>query len=108
MSRLTAGMSAQAIERRQRSAAVRGGAFAFVWSRALVAVVALLAVAIAGVHAGNERNFDNASLTHPLGGALAPFARWDSVWYLDIARSGYDGPSTAFFPLYPLLVRGFA
>jgi hypothetical protein len=40
------------------------------------------------------------------------FMRWDTGWYLDIARFGYfvrtDGSSTAaFFPLYPLLVRAF-
>jgi hypothetical protein len=43
----------------------------------------------------------------PLGDVLAaPFARWDSVWYLTLARDGYGGggPATAFFPLYPLLV----
>ena len=33
--------------------------------------------------------------------------RWDSAWYEDIMRQGYDaGHSVAFFPLYPLLVRG--
>jgi hypothetical protein len=73
-----------------------------------VFVVALLAVAIFGVHAGNERSFDVPELTHPLGGAFASLARWDSTWYLDIAHSGYSGASSAFFPLYPLLVRGLA
>jgi hypothetical protein len=35
------------------------------------------------------------------------FAQWDSVWFLHIARHGYDLKETAaFFPLYPLLVRG--
>jgi Mannosyltransferase (PIG-V) len=49
-----------------------------------------------------------------LGDLLAaPFARWDAVWYLTIARFGYrpdlglaTAPRTAFFPLYPLLLRG--
>ncbi len=45
----------------------------------------------------------------PVGDALAaPFARWDSVWYLAIANDGYpadDVRRAAFFPLYPLLVR---
>jgi len=37
--------------------------------------------------------------------------RWDSYWYLDIARNGYylrgekDISDVVFFPLYPLLVR---
>jgi hypothetical protein len=34
------------------------------------------------------------------------FAQWDSVWFLHIARHGYDMKETAaFFPLYPLTVR---
>jgi hypothetical protein len=38
----------------------------------------------------------------------APFARWDSVWYLAVAHGGYthDVARTAFFPLYPLLIHG--
>jgi hypothetical protein len=36
----------------------------------------------------------------------APFARWDSVWYVLISRYGYaPGPSGAFFPAYPGLVH---
>jgi hypothetical protein len=35
------------------------------------------------------------------------FAQWDSGWYLRIADHGYDIlATTAFFPLYPLLVSG--
>ena len=53
--------------------------------------------------------FDPPGIVDHLGGLgdalAAPFARWDSVWYLTIARDGYTpGPSPAFFPLYPLLV----
>ncbi len=54
--------------------------------------------------------FDPAGLVDHLGAGrdalAAPFARWDSVWYLAIARDGYvdGGAGTAFFPLYPLLV----
>ena len=34
------------------------------------------------------------------------WAHWDGQWYLMIARQGYPYPqSTAFFPLYPMLVR---
>lgn len=31
--------------------------------------------------------------------------RWDSGWYIPIAQSGYVFDSTAFFPMYPLLIR---
>ncbi len=45
--------------------------------------------------------------------SLVPWAGWDSSWYLSIAQRGYwfdpSGPSSvAFFPLFPLLVRGVA
>ncbi|MFB9376130.1 mannosyltransferase family protein [Kineococcus gynurae] len=36
-------------------------------------------------------------------------SRWDANHYLDIARDGYQNPiQPAFYPLYPLLVRGVA
>lgn len=38
----------------------------------------------------------------PLYGVAAPWIRWDSLWYLSIARSGYTLPREAVFsPLYP-------
>lgn len=45
---------------------------------------------------------------------LDVWGRYDTIWYLDVARNGYvvRGPleavqsNVAFFPLYPLLVRG--
>ena len=37
---------------------------------------------------------------------VRPWERWDTVWYLKIAEHGYtDYGSTAFLPLYPLLIR---
>jgi hypothetical protein len=37
------------------------------------------------------------------------FAQWDSGWFIRIANRGYDvEQSAAFFPLYPLVVRGVA
>lgn len=37
------------------------------------------------------------------------FAQWDSGWFIRIANHGYDvKQSSAFFPFYPLVVRGVA
>ena len=37
------------------------------------------------------------------------FGRWDAGWFVRIATHGYDTKqSAAFFPLYPLVVRGLA
>jgi hypothetical protein len=37
------------------------------------------------------------------------FAQWDSGWFVRIADNGYDVPATsAFFPLYPLLVHALS
>lgn len=42
------------------------------------------------------------------GGELGYWARWDGAWYSEISTGGYEErypASTAFFPLYPLLIR---
>ncbi|MEA2422519.1 MAG: hypothetical protein QOF55_1618 [Thermoleophilaceae bacterium] len=105
-------MRSEAIARRRLSEAARSAGVAFLWSRLLVGAVAVAVVVIVGVDGHSAQAFDSPVLTHPFGGLgdslLSPLARWDSVWYLDIARSGYGGPSTAFFPLYPMLVRALA
>lgn len=44
----------------------------------------------------------------PPPGPLSYWANWDGAWYVEIAAEGYtarDPASTAFFPLYPMLVR---
>lgn len=38
---------------------------------------------------------------------LNPWTTYDSEWYLRIAQHGYDFKSTAFFPLFPWLLRLF-
>ena len=45
-----------------------------------------------------------------LGLLLAPWQRWDAIWYLRIAELGYapDDVSPSFFPLFPLLTRALA
>ncbi|MEY2442713.1 MAG: hypothetical protein QOJ46_2139 [bacterium] len=92
----------------------RDAAFADAWralwlSRALVWAAGVVAVLAFGL---SERagDFDPAGLTSPFGATgdvlVAPFARWDSVWYLAIAGGGYgDGAREAFFPLYPVVAR---
>jgi hypothetical protein len=61
-------------------------------------------------------------ISHPFGGAspagwldaiFTPLVRWDALWYQKISLGGYvptglpgnSGNTTAFFPLYPLLVH---
>jgi hypothetical protein len=79
----------------------------------LVAVFAALSFgpATGGLAAENAAKFDTPELTQALADPLlAPLARWDAVWYLRVADSGYGESEAraAFFPLYPLLVRGLA
>jgi len=95
------------------SEAVRAAVRIGLSSRMAVLLVAIFAALSFGPASGglareNADKFDAPALTHAIADpVLAPLARWDSVWYLTIADSGY-GDSTAraaFFPLYPLLIR---
>jgi hypothetical protein len=79
----------------------------------LVAVFAALSFgpASGGLARENADKFDEPALTHAIADPLlAPLARWDSVWYLRIADSGYGDSASraAFFPLYPLAVWAVA
>lgn len=80
-------------------------------TRLLVWGAALAVIAIFGEDAVARHVLDPAGVTPPvhadiLRQLLAPGARWDSVWYVQIAAHGYFSPaSTNFFPLYPLLVH---
>jgi hypothetical protein len=68
------------------------------------------AVLVAGAPTLTTAEFDPFWFTEPFRDSfanliVAPSARWDSAWFLEIANFGYDDPSRrAFFPLYPLLV----
>jgi hypothetical protein len=48
--------------------------------------------------------------SHPLLYALlGVWERFDTLWYIQISRHGYDNPmATVFYPLYPLLIRSLS
>src|SRR5947199_320599 len=106
----------QAISDRPRTSALtatpalREALRAFSLSRVLVWGSAVLAVYVLPIRRFQEHAHDLPALTGSLGRALGALARWDAVWYLSIAQSGYGGGSslTAFFPLYPVTVRAAA
>ena len=81
-------------------------------SRLIVWVAGMWAIVLFGINPAISAAMDFAHVTTPFGShaanlLFAPTVRWDSVWYLDIARHGYfSHQATAFFPLLPLLVRG--
>jgi hypothetical protein len=81
------------------------------WTSRLVVFAAGVLGSLAIPPPDDWRGFDPLRLTSPFGYfgnlVVSPFARWDSVWYLQIAQTGYDHEvaRTAFFPLYPLLVH---
>lgn len=77
----------------------------FLWSRAAIWVVAVIAVVF--IDGASERGAEwDAPRLHELGTMIDVWARWDSNWFLKIAEDGYSWPSStpAFFPLYPLFV----
>jgi Mannosyltransferase (PIG-V) len=98
-----------------RMTAVRESWHALWRSRLLVWAAGAGTVAALG--SGPVRHALNPlGLTRGLGSVgdvlAAPAARWDSAWYLVIAHFGYrpdfgsfTASRTAFFPLYPLLLR---
>lgn len=76
-----------------RAAFWAGAALAFLWSPAPVA--------------GGNTVFRAWEARSDL--VFGTFAEWDSGWYVAIADNGYESrQSTAYFPLYPLLVRALS
>ena len=99
-----------------RMSAVRDSARAL-WSSRLLVWGAAVATIVAFGFGPIRGAFNPPGLTRGFGrlGDLlaAPAARWDGAWYLVIAHYGYrpdlglyTAPRTAFFPLYPLGLRG--
>jgi hypothetical protein len=80
-------------------------------SRLVILFSGLAGVLQIGVAGGATSAYDPTNLTAPFGylpnALVAPLARWDSVWYLTIARSGYAHirERMAFYPLYPGMIH---
>ncbi len=76
----------------------------WVWFTGIVACTLVTAVAWLPLE-GLESKGGPAPATVPQ--LLQAWNRWDTVWYVIIADSGYeyDSRATAFFPLYPMLIR---
>jgi hypothetical protein len=100
-----------------RMAAVRES-WRALWSSRLLVWAAGVGTVVAFGFGPERKAFDPPGVTSGFGwlGNLlaAPAARWDSAWYLVIARYGYrpdlgsyTSSRTAFFPLYPLGLRTF-
>ncbi len=80
----------------------------FTVSRALVALFAALGFfLLSSAHGGIS-----APLAEGPPGYLSIWYQWDAQWYMSIITDGYqwvqgDQSNVAFFPLYPLTVKGF-
>ncbi len=83
---------------------------AFWVTRAVAWIAGMVAVVAVGAVGETVPRLDPYWLTIPFDETfsnllIAPGARWDSVWYLEIAQYGYGYlDRAAFFPLYPALV----
>jgi hypothetical protein len=110
-----AAIAAAPVEWRPRAVVAPGGwrdPWRALWASRLVVWVAGMMGVLWFGRAPGTAAFDPQRLTAPfspfLNLLLAPTARWDSVWYLAIARDGYadgDTMKPAFYPLYPALMH---
>lgn len=92
---------------------VRGPFWTLVWIRAVFWVGAALALVWAPFRNGPFQAFPRVWGSGRLDLLFGAFYQWDATWFKQIALHGYGGPplgrpagTAAFFPLYPLVVRG--
>ena len=83
----------------------------FVWTRAAIWLAAIFVVAIMDPASGAFASVPlDPRWDIDIGWGVGLWSRWDSGWFLRIAEEGYTEPerTTAFFPLYPLLIKAVA
>jgi hypothetical protein len=78
----------------------------FLWSRAALWAAAVLSYLWFEPNRHPQASRWDSPLIHSWGYGLDVWARWDSVFFVRIAKNGYDAASAAFYPLYPGLVAG--
>jgi hypothetical protein len=76
----------------------------WLWSRLALWAAAVLAYLWFEPNRHPQASRWDSPLIHTWGYGLDVWARWDSVFFVRIARHGYDAASAAFYPLYPGLV----
>jgi Mannosyltransferase (PIG-V) len=79
----------------------------FVWTRAGIWLAAIFVVTLFDPVSGAFRTPLDPRWDIDVGWGFGLWSRWDSGWFLTIAQEGYVDPerTTAFMPLYPLLVK---
>ncbi len=85
----------------------------FAWTRLLLAAVAWFADQVSVSWTYPVPEAARRGFTYLPGTWLDALGRWDTHWYLDVARNGYAvrgslasvQSNVAFFPLYPWIVR---
>jgi len=77
-----------------------------VWVATRVAYALFTYFVVMFRYSGTVHDTSIAYTSHSLSDIFRTWQQWDAVWYMKIAAHGYSGwQSTAFFPLYPLLIR---
>jgi hypothetical protein len=79
----------------------------FFWTRAGIWLAAIFVVTLFDPVSGAFRTPIDPRWDIDIGWGIGLWSRWDSAWFLRIVEEGYVEPerATAFFPLYPLLVK---